>query len=91
MQSNIISRPRPLHIRIFSENDEYLVVQNSLQRISSIAYSSKIGLKNVIARYKYFTPRDIIIEEGEGLFTVKLPLLENVEPAWIDQWQPDKK
>jgi two-component system LytT family sensor kinase len=81
IKHNITSQARPLHINIFSENDEYLVIQNSLQRISSIAYSSRIGLKNVITRYKYCTPRDIIIEEGKGLFTVKLPLLEDVEPA----------
>jgi LytS/YehU family sensor histidine kinase len=78
IKHNITSQARPLRIYIFSENHEYLVVQNSLQRISSIAYSSKIGLKNVSARYKYLTTKEIVIEEGQGMFTVKLPLLDNV-------------
>jgi two-component system LytT family sensor kinase len=79
IKHNITSQARPLRIHIFSENHEYLVIQNTLQRISSIAYSSRIGLKNVIARYKCLTPKKVIIEEGYGRFTVKLPLLENME------------
>jgi len=79
IKHNIASQTRPLHIRVFVEAPDYLVVQNTLQRIANSAYASRIGLNNVIARYQYVTPREVIFDEAGGKFTVKLPLLDEVK------------
>jgi LytS/YehU family sensor histidine kinase len=75
IKHNVASKARPLTIDIFPEDDNYLVVQNTLQRRSSREYSSKIGLKNIIARYRFLTDKPVQIEESDGKFVVKIPLL----------------
>lgn len=75
IKHNVIARNRPLTIRIFMEADRYLVIQNTLQRKSSVEPSSKIGLENIRRRYRYLTSQQVIIEETPETFTVKIPLL----------------
>jgi two-component system, LytTR family, sensor kinase len=77
IKHNVVSKAQPLQITIFPEQYHYLVVQNTLQRKSSTEYSSKIGLKNIISRYRYLTDRPVLIEETDATFTVKIPLLED--------------
>jgi LytS/YehU family sensor histidine kinase len=74
IKHNIISDEKPLHIRIYIKNDEYIVVENNLQkRIEE--KSTRLGLANIRKRYKFLSAKDILIHEKNSTFIVELPLL----------------
>jgi len=77
---NGVSDENHLTIKIFTENNEYLVVSNNI--IQKQDYSDnqdnksyKMGLENISKRYKYFTDKNIIIDADDNSFIVKLPLI----------------
>lgn len=74
---NVISKKRPLHIQIFTE-DESIVVSNNLQVKKVLNQTGKMGLKNIKNRYSYLTKREIEIRENQGFFVVKIPLIQSV-------------
>lgn len=74
VKHNIISDRKPLCISIKTRGSQ-LVVENNLQKKSSIENSTKIGLQNIINRYQLITEQDVVIEQSDSHFTVKLPLL----------------
>lgn len=74
IKHNVVSSKKPLTIDIFEEN-EYLVVKNILQKKFSVENSTKVGLQNIVNRYKLITERPVIIEQNETEFIVKLPLI----------------
>jgi LytS/YehU family sensor histidine kinase len=75
VKHNIITRAKKLNISIFCEN-ELLVVRNNIQKKRSSSVDSKgIGLSNLRARYRLISNQDILIEEEEDYFTVKIPIL----------------
>lgn len=75
VKHNIISNKKPLTITITSE-DQMLIVQNNLQKKSSIENSTKIGLHNIINRYTLICSEKVDICQTESHFTVKLPLIK---------------
>jgi two-component system, LytTR family, sensor kinase len=74
VKHNIISRKKPLAVKIFTEN-QYLVVANNMQKKNERPYSSKMGLQNIKSRYAYFSDNEIIIQETYDSFIVKVPLI----------------
>lgn len=74
VKHNIISEQKPLHIRIFIENDA-LVIQNNFQKKAVLQEGQGVGIQNIISRYDIITNRKVTIEQNENTFTVKLPLL----------------
>jgi len=74
VKHNIISKNKNLIVDIFVANN-CLVVSNNLQLRTVEEGSTKIGLKNIENRYKYFTNESVIIE-SDIKFIVKLPLLK---------------
>lgn len=74
VKHNVISNDLPLIIKIFEEKGN-LIVQNSLNKKSSLDKSTKIGLKNITDRYALITKRNVIIREEGDSFMVSLPLL----------------
>jgi tetratricopeptide (TPR) repeat protein len=75
VKHNIISNRKPLMITIKSKNS-HLIIENNLQKKSSIENSTKIGLQNIINRYQLITSETVVIEQTETHFTVILPLLK---------------
>lgn len=71
---NVVSPSRPLKVRIGTEGD-LLFVSNNLQRRLSEKTSTGIGLSNIRQQYLDLSGKEILIEETETEFTVKLPLL----------------
>jgi len=55
-----------------------LIVKNNLQKKNSPVPSEKIGLTNIMSKYKYLNAPDVIVEETETEFIVDLPLLKFV-------------
>jgi len=73
IKHNIATRESPLRISIYTE-DKFIVVKNNLQRKATQLESTKIGLKNLAERVRLISGRDLIIEETNNYFIVKVPL-----------------
>jgi hypothetical protein len=76
VKHNIVSKNKPLKIRIYNDADRYLVIQNNLQKKRVKPISTGIGLNNIRNRFEYLAKRTILVEEGESFFVVKLPLVK---------------
>lgn len=76
IKHNEISNRNPLTITIRTDGDNMLRVSNRLQPKRSIASSTGIGLVNLAKRYKLLFKREIHISEVQGVFCVRLPLIE---------------
>lgn len=75
VKHNIASRKNPLKIRVYLEK-ESIVVSNNLQKLPNLGHSSKIGLRNIIDRYRLLSDKKPLISETDQEFIVKLPLLD---------------
>lgn len=74
VKHNVVSEQKPLHIKIFVEND-YLVIQNNFQKKEILSDRQGVGLQNIIERYRIITKRKVLIDQNEQAFTVKIPIL----------------
>jgi len=75
VKHNIATRENRLRISISIEND-FVVVQNNLQKMGTRLMSTGTGLKNLAERVRLITGKTLIVEESNSLFTVKVPLLK---------------
>ena len=75
IKHNVISKKKPLNIRIFTD-DNYIFVNNNLQKKELKKYSSKLGLKNIKNRYGYLTDRKLEVIEEANEYSVKVPLIQ---------------
>ena len=73
LKHNSVTAGKPMQICLRIEN-ERLVVSNTVNR-KSVADTSRLGLKNLSNRCKLILEKDIQVEEADGLFIVKVPLL----------------
>jgi len=74
IKHNKATREDPLRITIFIEGQQ-IIVKNNLQKMASGIRSTGIGLKNLTQRVKLISGRDLVIEESNAFFMVKVPLL----------------
>ncbi|TPN86282.1 sensor histidine kinase [Aquimarina algicola] len=75
IKHNIISRAKPLEIHI-NIKDDYIVVNNRIQKKSTQLPSTKVGLKNIEKRYGLISNTAVIIVNDGHQFSVSLPLLK---------------
>jgi LytS/YehU family sensor histidine kinase len=75
IKHNVVSEAKPLHIDIYVEGTDRLVVKNKFQQKSSAPDSNKVGLKNIANRYKLIASRNIEVLQNALHFIVVLPLL----------------
>jgi two-component system LytT family sensor kinase len=76
IKHNEISDKKSLNIRVFSSDDEYLTVENRLQKKEG-SEGSGSGNQNITDRYEFFTDRKVIISENTDIFFVSIPLLSD--------------
>jgi LytS/YehU family sensor histidine kinase len=74
IKHNKATRESPLLISIGIENN-YVVVRNNLQKMGVQLRSTGIGLKNLSQRINLVSRKELIIEETNSEFIVKIPLL----------------
>ena len=74
VKHNVVSEQKPLHIRIFVDGD-YLAIQNDLQKKEVLQSRQGVGLQNIVDRYSIITNRNVLIDENEQTFTVRIPIL----------------
>jgi hypothetical protein len=75
IKHNIATRENPLEISICFEG-QYIIVKNNLQKRATQLKSTGTGLKNLAERVRLISGKDLIIEESDKFFTVKIPLLK---------------
>ena len=78
IKHNEFNHDHPLHIQI-AMNHSYLRVSNNVKPKPYLVNSTGIGLKNLSARYRILCNKDIVIENSEKEFTVRLPLIRQEE------------
>jgi ligand-binding sensor domain-containing protein len=74
IKHNIIDDDTPLFINMFVE-DDYMVVQNNLQKKNFVETSNQQGLMNMQSLYRYLSNRPVEISENKNFFTIKIPLI----------------
>lgn len=78
VKHNNFSREKPLVITIYNENDQFIVVQNGLNRKAGITHSTRIGLENIKNRYTLKSDKKVMVYQSEQYFKVKLPILPSL-------------
>lgn len=73
IKHNEVSKENPLLLEISSDNN-YVIVKNNLQ-LKESSYSTNTGLSNLVKRYELLENGDVIVEQGDDYFMVKVPLL----------------
>lgn len=76
IKHNIVSKARPLKVRIEIQSDDSLLVVNSLQKKLTAESSTGFGLMGIIKRYALLTSRPVVVEETSDEFRVRIPLLK---------------
>ena len=76
VKHNTISKDKPLQISIFTEQD-LLIVQNNINPKLEKEESEGVGLKNIRNRYRFLTDAEVMLEENNGTFIVRLPIIYN--------------
>jgi two-component system LytT family sensor kinase len=74
IKHNIVSLERPLHIKLYTENDK-LVIENQLQLKRSEESSLGVGLQNIKQRYSHLLDRQIEVITLDNTFKIKLPII----------------
>jgi sensor histidine kinase YesM len=74
IKHNIVSEQKPLNISI-TVADNYLIIQNDLQKKDLMYDRRGVGLQNIISRYSILTQKKVLINESNGVFAVHLPIL----------------
>ena len=77
IKHNEFTAENPLKIKL-TLNGEYLKVCNNKRPKPYLVESTNIGLRNLSSRYKLLCNKNIIIENKESSFLVKLPLISNL-------------
>jgi two-component system, LytTR family, sensor kinase len=78
VKHNEISEAFPLVITI-RKNEDYLEVENSMRLKSAGENSKNTGLKNIEQQFSFFTDKQIEINDANGSFRVRVPILKTIE------------
>lgn len=74
IKHNVVSQQKPLRVRIYFDQD-YLVVENNLQKKDVLGDRQGVGLQNIVSRYGLVTRRSVLIAQDETRFAVSIPVL----------------
>ena len=79
VKHNIISTEQPLHINIFTSDDGCLHVVNNLQKKTRAVMSGKLGLTNIMSKFKLLRQQELVVKETKTEFIVIIPLIKAEE------------
>jgi sensor histidine kinase YesM len=77
VKHNIVDPDTPLTVQLYTQGEK-LVVTNNLQKKNKAVVSNKVGLSNIISKYKLLNCPDVEIKETADEFKVVLPLIKNI-------------
>ena len=75
LKHNAATRQSPLKIFISDTTDGYIVMENNIQEKKTLEKSTRLGLQNIVNRYKLLSNKEVMITTTDGNFAVKIPLL----------------
>ncbi|WP_338876219.1 histidine kinase [Spirosoma sp. SC4-14] len=82
VKHNVVSVKAPLLIKIFTDNEGFLIVRNNLQRKQvNRLLSTKKGLQNINRKYQLLNQPTIDIAERDHSFDVIVPLIPEASPV----------
>ena len=73
VKHNAILEDKPLHINIYSQDDK-LIVENQINKKTTLVISNKMGLDNIRQKYKLLGLEEVQVEQNNGIFRVLIPL-----------------
>lgn len=76
VKHNVIMKNRPLNIMIMTTNSGKLVVTNNLQRKDRQVSSNKVGLTNIVKKYRLMKKEEISVRDDGKEFAVIVPLIQ---------------
>lgn len=79
LKHNIISKSKPLHIDIYTEKGDAIIVKNNLQLKKSVKDSTKRGLENIKRRYQFLTNKTVEVITTQRNFMVVIPLIKSIQ------------
>ena len=77
VKHNVISKPSPLRIDIYTTDYGKVIIPNNIQPKAEENRGNGIGLKNLWGRYLMLTQKDIQISSQKGYYKVALPLINH--------------
>jgi len=76
VKHNMILKNNPLKILIMTTNSARLIVSNNLQRKDRMVASNKVGLANIVNKYRLMKKEEISIRDDGKEFAVVVPLIQ---------------
>ncbi|TXJ25985.1 MAG: hypothetical protein E6Q24_13955 [Chitinophagaceae bacterium] len=76
VKHNMILKDQPLKILIMTTNSGKLLVSNNLQRKERMVSSNKVGLINIVNKYRLMKQEDITVRDDGKEFAVAVPLIQ---------------
>jgi LytS/YehU family sensor histidine kinase len=76
VKHNMILKDSPLKILILTTNSGKLVVSNNLQRKDRMVSSNKVGLTNIVNKYRLMKKEEITVRDDGKEFAVIVPLIQ---------------
>lgn len=76
IKHNTLNEANPLIINIKYQEGDYLLIQNNITARRVKFQSNGSGLENIRNRYRFFTEKEVVIENNGALFKVLIPLIE---------------
>lgn len=75
VKHNAILKDSPLRIMILTTNSGKLVISNNLQRKDRLVKSNKVGLSNIVNKYRLMKQEEISVRDDGKEFAVVVPLI----------------
>ena len=76
VKHNMILKQNPLKILIMTTNSARLVVSNNLQRKDRMVSSNRVGLTNIVNKYRLMKKEEISVRDDGKEFAVVVPLIQ---------------
>ncbi len=76
VKHNVITEQHPLDLFISIEEDDYIVVKNTLKPKTMPEPSTQFGLHSISSRYQLITDKKVVIENKENTFVVRIPIIK---------------
>lgn len=77
IKHNVISKIKPLKIKIVMRTEGFIEVSNNLQKKLTPENSTGFGLQSIVNRYALLTDKKVRIEETATEFKVHIPVIKN--------------
>lgn len=76
MKHNVISQSKPLHVEIYLDKQNCIIVKNNFQPKTTLENSTKTGLANIKKRYEFLGKNNVEIINTKENFMVAVPLMK---------------